>query len=62
MDHHRSSKRFVHEAARVVAVDAPGATPALRAYRGRRCATDLEVDNAIDLEHAVDAQPSQMRK
>jgi hypothetical protein len=34
----------------------------VRAHRRRRCATDLNVDTAIELEHAIEAQPSQMRK
>ena len=62
MDHHRPPDGFVHEAARVAAVGTPGAAPTARAPRRRRGATDLNVDDVVQLEHAVDAQPSKVRE
>src|SRR5712691_4290309 len=62
MDHQRVTDGFVQQTACVAAVDTPGAASALRAHRCRRCATNLNVDASIELEHAIDAKPSQMRK
>jgi len=55
VDHQRVTDGFVQQTAHIAAVDTTGAASALRAHRRRRRATDLHVDAAIDLEHAIDA-------
>ena len=62
MDHQRPPDGFVHQATHVAAVHPPGAAPTVRASRRRCGAADLNVDDVIHLEHAVDTQPGQVRK
>jgi hypothetical protein len=62
MDQEWVTDGFVYESARVAAVDTTGAPSAAWTRRHRCRATDLDVDNTIHVEHAVDAQTSQMRK